>query len=1440
MKKQVLSLALSATMLASMLPKPAFAADNTTFPDMPNDWSTQALQNAINNGLLNGIDGKIAAGENLTRAQMAAIVTRAFGTNGKADISSFGDVNTGDWFYDAMASSVLMGAFQGDGVNLNPNTNITRQEAFTVLARLFTLSGGDQSVLNSYTDGAQVADWAKDSMASMVAAGYVKGSDNKLNPLSSITRAEFAQVMDNLVKTYFGDSQLNVNAGGNAVLNKAGTLEGATISGDLIIGDGAAEGDVVLKNVTVSGRLLVRGGGTSTVTLEGNTTVGGVTVNKPTGAVRVENNAEKAVNVNAVSDNVVLTGDFAEVNASASQGTVTLNSATVATMNVAGTSAKVVVSEKSTVETMNVAQSASGTAVSVQSGTTVKTMNTAASKAVVTVNGTVSTMSVSGSDTTVKAEEGAKIEKVTTSAANTTVSGEGTVTNFEAAQGSSGASITTDGTKVTNNGTGDVTTGGDKVISSGSTGTSESEGSTTTPGGSTGGGGGYVDTVKPTVQSMAIDDVEVANGSTYYFGGDKTAFTSLTATMSESVSLVEGAAAEVKVYYWNNSTWEDQGKYAEFDVIGNTLKLKNIGVGGNEQDFVEGKFKFEVAAGTLQDAAGNKNEALTWEITFEEDDVVPTATNLVINGQDVANGGTYYFKEGATVGTLTATMSETVKLTNGDSGVVKVNDDTMGGTWADYATFTVAEDGKTLNLTVKKDEVLNQDKIVAGTFRFKIEAGALQDVFGNKNTDITWEVTFEKLDESGAVTVTNLAGLKSALSFADVKTVTVDGDIQMTEDLTINEGVTVTVNSGKTLTVNAGKTLTVNGTIDGTVKGAVPSSVGAEDDAILTALATLKVEGNGSVAGKAAGTYKWIEETGSEQVGAPGLKNNADWFVCDQQSVTIREPGPGKDDTVENPFDYAAAYTAAGVDHSMLSSNYSLTVDLDKLYAMEYDTEKKNQLDQLVQQAGDSKDDKALFVGLQMKAPEGAAAVSVYKVSGSGLERAFDYQLDSECAPGNYNIYKGSYIYYMGAAYLESAVDADNAQLAGNRVRQLVLWKDESGNIVDVNYITVNSTNTPAKTAWVSDAKQLTAAISDSNITGIHVVDNIGGVATAEITKPVTIAEGKKMTVNGDATLTLNAAVNGTIEGTNHTSKLVIGESGSYKGMTAGEYVWDADTSAWVKAPATEGDTLPSTADWNFISRFTLTGEVALKEGYEVPADKTLVIGKDGNLNAYDFALSGAGSVVVDNAGTLKINANYNGGKGSEFPTVSRITVNHGGTLLSMTTKVGEEAADTKFVGPDKNARIQTTEGAFVTFGLGSFGKGSKPTMTISGDVTIPKGKTWYSMFDSDKEALGINMTQESGTMTVNGILEITSANKTGSSLNISEGASVVVNGKMTVAARGSVTGTSGSVTGGENAVVEITKGVGDAVITAIADVNHNTTATYTWSGGAWTTGAGA
>ena len=88
--RKLLSALIVLALLISLMPVSAFAANealvSSQFPDMPNDWSTPALESAIYNGLLNGIDGKIAPGENLTRAQMATIVVRAFGATVKGTL----------------------------------------------------------------------------------------------------------------------------------------------------------------------------------------------------------------------------------------------------------------------------------------------------------------------------------------------------------------------------------------------------------------------------------------------------------------------------------------------------------------------------------------------------------------------------------------------------------------------------------------------------------------------------------------------------------------------------------------------------------------------------------------------------------------------------------------------------------------------------------------------------------------------------------------------------------------------------------------------------------------------------------------------------------------------------------------------------------------------------------------------------------------------------------------------------------------------------------------------------------------------------------------------------------------------------------------------------------------------------------------------------------
>ncbi len=1082
MKKQVLSLALSATMLASMLPKPAFAADNTTFPDMPNDWSTQALQNAISNGLLNGIDGKIAASENLTRAQMAAIVTRAFGTNGKADISSFGDVNTGDWFYDAMASSVLMGAFQGDGVNLNPNANITRQEAFTVLARLFTLSGGDQSVLSSYTDGAQVADWAKDSMASMVAAGYVKGSDNKLNPLSSITRAEFAQVMDNLVKTYFADSQLNVNANGNAVLNKAGTLEGATISGDLIIGDGAAEGDVVLKDVTVSGRLLVRGGGTSTVTLEGNTTVGSVVVNKPTGAVRVENNTEKTVNVNAVSDNVVLTGDFNEVNANAAQGTVTLTGATVAAMNVAGTSAKVVVSEKSTVETMNVQGSASGTAVSVQSGTTVKTMNTAASKAVVTVNGTVGTMSVSGSDTTVKAEEGAKIEKITTSAANTTVSGQGSVTNFEAAQGASGADITTSGTKVVNNGTGNVTTGNDKVIASGSTGTSQSDSTTPGGGGSIGGEdegtpilpvGGIVG-VKPVDQSAddKIPEEQMPNVTASATKNIVSKVVTIKLSTDKEVPLHQnanhtegywvGVAVEVsddvnEINYYFGTTANATANEKTSPTVDPTIGDKKYFVA-----FINAGSTTPKTHLTLQ---WGENEAVQYVIDLSGVKVdMEKATASAVSVYDEAYAPTGITRDGDNELDLTKSKTMTQLEVEKFDNAGDANKDTRRA-MVNYIKVTGVASSKNIEkvaYSVNRDgEVASAEETVETLTRdgrfVKGEDGSIYLKLGitfAEKKDSTWTklgtdkyvVTLDFKTSEGATTrasyTLDISKLNITAPATEGDTLPTPDDWKFISSFTLNKSDNITegtyeVPTGKTLVIAEGVTLTVDEgatfTQTGTVKGA---------DVVLTE-ATVP-------------NFSKLVEDGKTKVWA-----NDGWFEVTKQTANTRVDGPAKDGTPE--FEYGNAYTSAGVT---FADNAIIKVAVDATKAFLANSETNAQaIKNLTQPSGELNPDgsvNGLFFGVQFDALEGAKKVTVYRSTGGAEAKnlgqnnaAFD--LTRETVYGGADTYDGDFINYLVFA----KADAEADYIGDNTWNYTFVWQDANDDVIGVSQSTI--TRTPAE-----------------------------------------------------------------------------------------------------------------------------------------------------------------------------------------------------------------------------------------------------------------------------------------------------------------------------------------------------------------------------------------
>lgn len=304
-KKQTLALLLAGAMLVPN----AFAASPEDFHDFPTDWSAAGLRSAVRNGLLNGSNGEINGNGLLTRAQLAAIVNRAFGADKAADLSGFTDVRPDAWYHNDMAVSVAMGAFQGANGKLNPESPITREEAFAVLARAFGLDG-DASALSDYTDGGSVSPWAKSAVSALIDSGFVNGANGRLNPRSSITRAEFAKVISGMAST-FADNGLSDTVDGNVIVRSSGaSLAGKTINGDLILADGAAQAD--LTNVTVTGRILIRGGADG-VTF-GNTSAGrGIIVHSD-------------VSIAGAADSITVAGAAAvTVQSGASVGSITVN-----------------------------------------------------------------------------------------------------------------------------------------------------------------------------------------------------------------------------------------------------------------------------------------------------------------------------------------------------------------------------------------------------------------------------------------------------------------------------------------------------------------------------------------------------------------------------------------------------------------------------------------------------------------------------------------------------------------------------------------------------------------------------------------------------------------------------------------------------------------------------------------------------------------------------------------------------------------------------------------------------------------------------------------------------------------------------------------------------------------------------------------------------------
>ena len=169
----------------------AVVGDEVAFTDIAGHWAEQQIVQAVGMGWVTGYPyGTFKPQSQVTRAEFAAMLMRGLHQEGATTPPPFSDAIPA-WASDAVAAAVEAGYIQGyaDGT-FRSNQPITRAEIAAIVSRAAGLELTQEAVL-SFADARDVPAWAAPYVAAAVEAGMVQGrGNNRFAPLEQATRAE--------------------------------------------------------------------------------------------------------------------------------------------------------------------------------------------------------------------------------------------------------------------------------------------------------------------------------------------------------------------------------------------------------------------------------------------------------------------------------------------------------------------------------------------------------------------------------------------------------------------------------------------------------------------------------------------------------------------------------------------------------------------------------------------------------------------------------------------------------------------------------------------------------------------------------------------------------------------------------------------------------------------------------------------------------------------------------------------------------------------------------------------------------------------------------------------------------------------------------------------------------------------------------------------------
>lgn len=182
-----------------------------SFSDVSGHWARQAIQNLTGRGILSGYpDGTFRPNASLTRAELASALAKIKPDPGNTGQSqTFSDVKGTHWSAASVGTVSRAGWMSGypDGT-FGPGRNVTRQELASIVVRAAGLDGkgseqGQDTAAGSkpFSDDAKIAGWARSAVYTAKEGGLLSGDpDGAFRPGDPVSRAELSAVLEKLLE----------------------------------------------------------------------------------------------------------------------------------------------------------------------------------------------------------------------------------------------------------------------------------------------------------------------------------------------------------------------------------------------------------------------------------------------------------------------------------------------------------------------------------------------------------------------------------------------------------------------------------------------------------------------------------------------------------------------------------------------------------------------------------------------------------------------------------------------------------------------------------------------------------------------------------------------------------------------------------------------------------------------------------------------------------------------------------------------------------------------------------------------------------------------------------------------------------------------------------------------------------------------------------------